>query len=331
MSGSLDGVTKKFEVSSEEDILQITSKDFIINLPFNQLKNLLNREHVDDTEFNRFYAKLIDTCYPLSCPDCGRHMVSDKPIQPTLWTCPDCKATRKSDDMDYKYLAWAWEIFKFCRSREVGFIGNNITRRSLNIGNPKFLKRHVFSQISEVDTPFNFFVSLTNVKHTDGGKALKISSGEERRNYSFDYVLDIDNKDWKKAKLEQDKVVEFLDSLHIEYSVCWTGSKGFHTWILYDELIRRFNVKEQDFYTKQEVGDYLKDIASRFREQDIKFDEAVKGMDTQLIRCPYTVHPKNNSICLPLTREQYSEFKPEIASIDNVYKLELRNRGLVVF
>lgn len=318
----------------DEDIIQLRTEDeqVSLSLPYSVLKRIMKRTPGITGEalpiFNETYKKIWDTCFPFDCPDCGSIM--EDWDRTGTWTCKTCKATRNSKELDQKYLSWAWEIFKMCRPREVSFIGDNVPNRGLNIGNLKYMKIHLKNMVQKMDSPFRFFITFAHLKHSKDGKMVNIK--QDRTCYGLDWVGDIDAPTWQEAHKRQAKVNKFLDQMGANYHVNWSGKKGFHTWIQYPELKDLFNLPDQEIYSSEEVGNFISKMVKTFREAKLDIDTQVSGNETQLIRCPYSIHNvAPHYVCLPLTREQFDNFTPEMTTIENVYKMQLRDRGLVSF
>jgi DNA primase catalytic subunit len=199
------------------------------------------------------------------------------------------------------------------------------------------------------------------VKHTFDGKPADLKN--QREIYGFDYFMDVDAESLGEAKDETTKLMDFLLAEKLEFSIRFSGSKGFHSVLEYNEVKKLLKAIEeesliQDTYTNDETAYIFSRIKERLPElyeistgnnfgvdiKDVRWDSegdyahevaidgAVTGTGMQLQRTPYSLHPSTLLVCYPLTKKQFEEFNTETYkstfSIENIYKTDLKNRGI---
>ena len=227
----------------------------------------------------------------------------------------------------HQRIAILYEILKFIRTREVGFIpaAKGQIVRFQNIGAISYLEERL-NELRDID--FHFFASIQRVQHTDGeGHYLDIRDNWQEYTYGWDFVVDIDGEGntseekiddaYKKAL----KVDEVYHNYGLPYSIVFSGAKGFHFWVMWDEIKQYFKASDYGIANKA----LTKFIA---KKSGVKLDMAVASKDKTLIRVPYSINPHSQLVCLPLTDEQFIDFKPSIAEPETIYKSGIRNRGM---
>lgn len=229
------------------------------------------------------------------------------------------------NEKDEKYVELGFEILKFVRTRSVRFIPP-ISEKDYNFGKLSFMKYCIRNYLGiSGGQSFSFFCSTYHVKHTYNGASLD-TRNELNEPYAIDMVIDQDPPNaWEKTE----KIIHYLEK-RTPLSVVFSG-RGFHIWITYDNLIECFNFKKQEVYKHEEIKEIYKKI-----EDDIMKNTKIKeighgGREKQFIRVPYTLNERSNLICLPLDEKQFYDFKEEIAKIENVLKMDIRNRGMPIW
>jgi len=234
-------------------------------------------------------------------------------------------------EKDEKFVAWMFEIFKFIRTRSVRFIPP-VEQKDYNIGKPSYMKHCIRQYLYKSEgRPFSFFCSTYHVRHTDeNGKSID-TKDQLNEPFKFDVFVDIDSKKIEDAKNKTLKIIDFIEKEYCPIeAVIFSGKKGYHIHIYYENLLDYFGVKKKDKYSPEEITQVYKQI-----EEKINKATNLKGFhsfrDKQIIKTPYTLHPETNLVALPLTREQLENFNLDLVTIENVYKMELRDRGTVIF
>jgi hypothetical protein len=204
-----------------------------------------------------------------------------------------------------------------------------------NIGTDDLMKRTLYQKLS-INRPFHFFTGLTRIVHTREGKPLNLQ--ETRLIYGFDLALDIDAETLDVAAQDTRQVQACLGTLGVPYTVVFSGKKGFHVWITYENLLKHFNIRQMkskdDYYTMEEVTNYLVETGKHIKELSnaTHIDTVALSGERQLIRVPFTYHFGSGYIACPLEQHETSNFKPEKYSPENIQKMRIKDllfeRGL---
>ena len=240
-----------------------------------------------------------------------------------------------------------WEIFKAVRYRELAFVFplDVSALRYFIIMTPGFLRdrlRILCTSEKYRRKAVNIFMSVERVRKSAGnGRVLrpKLDLGRRWRMHVWgrDVVIDVDAAVPGDAPLEErisvaretaGKIALFLDSLDAPYSLVFSGARGFHVWVFWEDI------KEGLKSCGIEPPTSPKDIASlvialqRFivmRSVGLTcphVDACTFSTQKDLIRVPYTHNWKTGLICLPLSREQFEDFAPCLALPEEVLGLE---------
>lgn len=150
---------------------------------------------------------------------------------------------------------------------------------------------------------------------------------------SYDFAIDIDNKDVMKSWEDAKKVKEVFDTYKLPYSVRFSGSKGFHfvidsKWIELEQPVLQWadifggivqNLSRDEF-GEDEKGDPLGSID--FSIYDPR----------RVLKIAYSLVNKNEKeyVVLPLSEEQFNNFKLENMELASVLKnCQLFKRGIL--
>lgn len=168
------------------------------------------------------------------------------------------------------------------------------------------------------------------------------------RNYSeqrigFDWVIDIDSKlGLEEAKIAAKLVKNFLNSYKLGYFLKFSGRRGFHFCIFWNNFPKEINyIETKSLYPElpKILANFLREkIKDELLEELIKYrgslKELTKGKDMDkiepfnfveiekdwslrhLFRMPYSLHEKTNLVSVPL--DNLNKFDIEQAKIENV-------------
>jgi hypothetical protein len=188
---------------------------------------------------------------------------------------------------------------------------------------------------------FNFDKSLLNVYHSVAffksnvpcfswdlkRRTIKEEYKEFNENYEkfvkgYNFFLDLDGKkDFEKCYAETKEIKKIFDEYRLPYYMLNSSKTGFHFHIL-SEYLPDYPIKELLDVTYKVMYN-LKGIYS-FETLDMLNDLK------RVCKVPYS-YVCDGSICLPLTDEMFSNFKPEMVSMKNVLsKIMIKNRGLLI-
>jgi len=161
----------------------------------------------------------------------------------------------------------------------------------------------------------------------------------------FDWVIDIDSKlGIDEAKISAILVRDFLDDYNIKYLLKFSGRRGFHfcifwenfpeeidyqkTELLYPELPKKLSmflrekIREELWNKlvefKGSVSNLIKSVKlsskNPFEIVEIEKDWSVR----HLFRMPYSIHEKTNLVSIPINPKNLEDFKIKDAEIGNV-------------
>lgn len=234
------------------------------------------------------------------------------------------------NEKDKQYVAWMFEIFKNIRTRSVRFVPP-VQKDDYNIGKPSYMKFCLKDYFyKSKGKPFAFFASTYHIRHTTEGTSLD-TKNQLNEPYKFDLPIDIDSPNLEDALSKAWKIIEFVEGISPIEQVDFSGAKGFHPWIHYDALINYWGVEKKDSYSPKEITKIYNEINNKISKGTGIKDMGHINKDYQQIRVPYSIHDKTNLVVLPLTKKQLEKFNLDMVKIENVYKMELRNRGTNIF
>jgi hypothetical protein len=123
-----------------------------------------------------------------------------------------------------------------------------------------------------------------------------------------DMVFDIDVKsDYSEAFKQGARIVEFLDSFSVPYRLKFSGGSGPH-------IIIPSEVFPPDL-PKTLFGKLFSLIITRSKALHVDSSFNSPG---HYLRVPYSLNENTGLVSLPLTREQFEEFEPAMAEVQNV-------------
>lgn len=158
-----------------------------------------------------------------------------------------------------------------------------------------------------------------------------------RKNYDKaligqDIILDFDHeKIYGYAYDDTMKVAKFLDKYKVPYSVMFSGKKGFHLRIDWNNIYKAFKDDTNLFYKD---GRYKPKVFEKMYKNfaDSLIDIlGLKWLDKSCIfrrqpsRLPYSIHASGN-VALPLDKCQLENFNIEMTKPEEVLKLNLYSR-----
>jgi len=164
---------------------------------------------------------------------------------------------------------------------------------------------------------------------------------EEYKNnvFGIDFVIDIDAPELDHAYIDAEKVYNHFKNNHIPFAVEFSGSKGFHFRILWDDL--RDDIAKKFARNKAKslsVTSYTKSIPSFYNKltQQLQKRLRLKYVDkhiqqyNRVFRIPYSIHQNNQYVCLPLSDHQFDSFTLEYCIPENVAIIfPLKSRGIL--
>lgn len=182
---------------------------------------------------------------------------------------------------------------------------------------------------------YHFFASVAKIDFNRFGnppsdlKDLKIYRAEFHKSFEdivtgYDFVIDIDHEDLKKAHEIAFDIKQIYDKYKLPYYLVFSGKKGFHFRIDWDDIQTDLAPLAFMEKTKRIAENIAKCIGYKFK-QDIDSIYDLK----RVLRVPYSIHPSTKNIALPLTDAQFEYFEPVNYSFQNIFNtVRLKNRGL---
>lgn len=194
------------------------------------------------------------------------------------------------------------------------------------------------------DTSANLYFDLAQWKDKDGNTPLFNFEKEKRKEQKkaftgniskgdgtyldlmagYDYAIDIDAKDLKKAWKDAKPIKDIFDQYKIPYSLKFSGSKGFHFVIDYKWITLNFKPTELGEKFATITNNLIIDLKLKYVDDTI-YDHR------RVLKLPYSLCNKEGKeyVCLPLTDEQFEGFKVENMELQNVANLRLFKRGII--
>ncbi len=141
---------------------------------------------------------------------------------------------------------------------------------------------------------------------------------------SWDLIFDIDSEKFEYSKKCAFYVIEALKYHDIKnISVKFSGNKGFHIGISFDEpkKIENKEVKNLYPYAARIIGDYIRELIKEFLSEDLNTKDpfslvnidSVAISSRHLIRMPYSLNEKSWLVSVPIDAEEINEFEREKA------------------
>jgi hypothetical protein len=170
-------------------------------------------------------------------------------------------------------------------------------------------------------------VSSYNLKiRTNEENYIEFNKQFSERAKGFDFIIDIDTKTIQKAYEIAEEVKALFDERKLPYSLKFSGTRGFH-FIIDDEFLPQMEIFEK-------IGMIRKILINLVDIYDWKDEEGKDAIDISvtnlkgLIKLAYSFDSGN--IALPLSDEQFNNFKIENMKMENVLKhIFIKNRGLL--
>ncbi|MCK4429274.1 MAG: hypothetical protein KAU95_02770 [Candidatus Aenigmarchaeota archaeon] len=176
------------------------------------------------------------------------------------------------------------------------------------------------------------------------------------RNYDeqrigFDWVIDIDSAlGIEEAKIAAVLIRNFLDNYKLNYFLKFSGRRGFHFCIFWENFPKEIDYKETKLLypelpkllanflrerIKQELWNKLVEYAGSVKEltkgktiestNPFQFVDVEKDWSVRhLFRMPYSLHEKTGLASILIKPENLEKFKPEDAKIENVKFEEIK-------
>lgn len=244
----------------------------------------------------------------------------------------------------YAFIPALFEIIKSTKGHSIDFLNSKKeeTRfgcRYFYAGDINYLQRHlsVLGLLSGSKL-VNLYQSIAHLK-ANSIPNFTYNLAERRndpayiefdKNYvtlidSFDLVIDLDSpkKDVMDAWIVAKDIKKLFDDAKIPYYLKSSGTRGFHFTIPYNYMPEMNPMDLLQIHFK-----VLYNLAGIYDWQDY-IDTSVASHPKTLIKVAYSYDSGN--ISLPLTDDQFNNFRPEIITAEYVLKcIPIKNRGLII-
>jgi len=184
--------------------------------------------------------------------------------------------------------------------------------------------------------PYNVYASLSKFPNllvfSFSGyvkKQQQTKFNQEFREYmhGFDFLMDIDNPDIQLAHVSSVEVKKEFDEFKVPYWLMFSGSKGFHFRVDYEDFPVWLKEKSWD-----EIASTLKKFSENFRLLNNLPDIDLAVYDLRRIaKIPYTIVYPFYFVALPLSDSDFKNFSLEMVSLPIwMQKVStIKNRGLL--
>jgi len=238
----------------------------------------------------------------------------------------------------YSHVCVKYEIIKNLMHRETAVIhvvNSKKTLRCLKINAVRYLEMND-SRYKLFEEPYNIYASLSKFPNlpvfsfsTYVKRQQQQQFNKEYKDYitEFDYLMDIDNEDISKARETCLEVKKIFDKFKVPYSVMFTGKKGFHIRVSYEDFPDWLKQKSWD-----EMSTILKTFSENIRLLNNLPDIDLAVYDLRRIaKIPYSVVYPYYFIALPLSDDQLENFTLEMVSLPVWMKKAetVKNRGML--
>lgn len=249
--------------------------------------------------------------------------------------------------MDEKFEAMrrAWyrdknvqmEIIKTLMHRETALLHSekSLAHRCIKANATQYLEKN-WERYHFLIEPQNLYGSLAKMpnmpmfsfnRHVKTEEMQQFNKVADTHITGFDFMFDIDNEDVELAYATASKIKADFDKRKIPYWIMFSGKKGYHIRVDFEDIPSRFQkLKPFDLAKK------FKEFAENYRAINMLDDIDLSIFDVRRIaKTPYSVVYPYYFIALPLSDSQFQNFKLKEVSLP--YWLnktaEIYKRGLL--
>ena len=231
----------------------------------------------------------------------------------------------------YSRLDVLFEIIKTMKGREVAFIRDDgMIFKGIKAHNVSYLQNNMkaFKFDEKIFNIYNSVASVFNMPMfsyaPDKRSEQYAFFAKNFKNYftDYDFCFDFDNEDnLDYCHTEASIVKNLLDDYNVPYYIKFSGN-GFHI-VISGEIIEASTpmdkLKNINYY-----GTYLADF---YGLKNI--DKSIYDI-RRLFKTPYSLDFKSGLVALPLSDEEFKNFNLDLVKPENVMKMDLRHRGLLI-
>lgn len=230
----------------------------------------------------------------------------------------------------------AFNIIDRMKYREGVFLRKNLVHRCLKINKVEFFFKNAERYHFFTKEPFNLYSSLSLYPNLPMFSFARAEKRKQMDDFNvafpqymtgYDFLIDVDNEDLDLAYSTAFKIKKILDDRKIEYWLMFSGNKGFHFRVDYEDFPQEMKVLEFDTLAKK-----FKTFAENFKEIEQLPDIDTSIFDLRRIaKAPYSVVYPNYLVAYPLTDNQFEKFN--IVEMTLPYRMEhddtLHRRGVL--
>ena len=251
------------------------------------------------------------------------------------------KIWKKEFNIDLDYLRWytdkriLFQIVKYLGNKELCLNSEKSMIRWLYASKIEHLLKY-FYVYEFFEKPKTLYCGLAGFKYREQppiSPILKRKWQEEvwtggeckylTQMNSYDFGMDFDSDNWKDSWKDCKKVVELFERFKIRYSVWFSGKKGFHIKVPYNEikdLLGNFDVENIISFCKSlalDLRDFLK----------LKNIDLIIYSSSRYLKCCFSLDSRNKNPIYPLSLKEFKNFKK--LKIDMEYCLNNKNIGFM--
>jgi len=234
----------------------------------------------------------------------------------------------------YKNENILFNIIESTKYRETAFLGEYCVR-CMKVNAVRYLQKN-FDRNRFFQKPFMIYFSLSKFPNIPmfsfNQQERREQQDEFNTNYlkfitGYDFLFDFDNPNLMLSYSTTYKVKKIFDERKIPYSLIFSGSKGFHIRVHYEDMCDE--LKSMSF---PDLCLLFKTFAENFKLKEKLFDIDLGIFDLRRIaKVPYSIAYPFYFVALPLTDEQFENFSLKQVSLP--YLLErtdkLYKRGIL--
>jgi len=238
----------------------------------------------------------------------------------------------------YNSVPVQFEIVKSLVHRETALIhvvDGKKTLRCLKVNAVRYLHLND-SRYKIFLEPYNIYASLSKFPNLPMFSFSGFKKKQQQKQFNedfksfmtgFDFLMDIDNADISLAKKSAEPIKKEFDEFKVPYYCTFSGSKGFHFRVDYEDFPDWLKEKSWD-----EIASTLKKFSENYRILNNLPDIDLAVYDLRRIaKIPYTVVYPYYFIALPLSDADFDNFSLDMVSLPIwMQKVgQVRNRGLM--
>ena len=236
----------------------------------------------------------------------------------------------------YNRVEVIYELVKCMGARESALLGKANPVRCMKIHNIEAMKSN-FNAFHFLERPYNLYISLAKLngmpcfcyRPDERKKQQQVFNDEFTRYlYGYDWGNDFDNKgNFNKLKKEVFVFVEVLREFKVTHYIKSSGN-GLHVIVPWEVIAPFYDLPREN----EELIQDLEDMGMRMKDIYTLplLDTSVYQL-RRIWKCPYSFDIKSGNIALPISYEELKKAKEGFNSCENAAKLDIRNRGLMVW